>query len=70
MATHPLPLDVEQGRWRWASAAADSGGLGDGGSREERGKGEEKKEIRSPYLARARVERGGGFTRAGGGGWR
>ena len=49
---------------------ADSGGLGDGGGREERGKGEEKKEIRSPYLARARVERGGGFTRAGGGGWR
>ena len=43
---------------------------GVGGGREERGKGEEKKEIRSPYLARARVERGGGFTRAGGGGWR
>ena len=55
-ATHPLPPIAEQGRWRWASAAADSGSLGDGGDRGEKGKGEEREEIRSPYLTRAMVE--------------
>jgi hypothetical protein len=48
----------------------DSGSLGDGGDRGERGKGEGREELRFPYLARAMVERGGGFTRAGGGGAR
>ena len=37
-------------------AAADSGGLGAGGDREEREKGGGRREIRFPYLARAMVE--------------
>ena len=49
---------------------ADSVVLADGGDREEREKGGGRMEIRFPYLARAMVERGGGFTRAGGGGAR
>ena len=34
----------------------DSGRLGDGGDRGERGKGEGREELRFPYLARAMVE--------------
>ena len=34
----------------------DSGSLGDGGDRGERGKGEEREELRFPYLTRAMVE--------------
>jgi hypothetical protein len=70
MAIHPLPPIAKQGRGAGPPAAANPGSLGDGGDRGEREKGEGREELRFPYLARAMVERGGGFTRAGGGGAR
>jgi len=48
----------------------DSGALGDGGGREEKGKREGTERVRLPFLPRAGVERGGRSTRAGGGGAR
>ena len=46
----------------------DSGALGDGGGREEKGKREGTERVRFPLLPRAGVERRGGATGAGGGG--
>jgi len=60
----------KQRRGGEAPAPADSGGPGLGGGREWGEKGGEEEEFRFPYLARAGVERGGGATRAGGGGRR
>ena len=62
------PREIEQERG--GSAPADSGGTGLGGGREWGEKGGEEEEVRFPYLARAGVERGGGATRADGGGRR
>jgi len=56
IATHPLPPDAEQRRRPRGVGGGQSGSLGDGGDRGERGKGEEREEIRSPYLTRAMVE--------------
>ena len=53
-------------RRRWP----DSGALGDGGGREEKGKREGTERVRFPLLPRAVVERGARSTRAGGGGAR
>ena len=35
IALHPLPLDAEQGRGRWAPAVALAGGPGHGGGRDQ-----------------------------------
>ena len=54
----PIPFLPSQSRGG-ASAhrrRPDSGSLGDGGDRGERGKGEGREELRFPYLARAMVE--------------
>ena len=48
----------------------DSGALGDGDGREEKGKKEGTERVRLPLLPRAGVECGGRSTRAGGGGAR
>ena len=53
-------------RRRWP----DSGALGDGGGREEKGKREGTERVRLPLLPRAGVEHGGRSTRAGDGGAR
>ena len=37
IALHPLPLDAEQGRGRWAPAVALAGGPGHGGGRDRAG---------------------------------
>ena len=42
MATHPLPPDVELGRWPRAAAAANPAALGLGGGR---GRGERGEEV-------------------------
>ena len=70
IALHPLPLDAEQGRERWAPAPALSGGQGHGGGRDQGKKREESEGVRFPTLARAVVERGVSTTGAGGGGRR
>ena len=41
IALHPLPLDAEQGRGRWAPAVALAGGPGHGGGRDQGEKREE-----------------------------
>ena len=45
IALHPLPLDAEQGRGRWAPAVALAGGPGHGGGRDQGEKGEEEEVV-------------------------
>ena len=68
IALHPLPLDAEQGRGRWAPAVALVGGPGHGGGRDQGEKGEGEEGVRFPYSPRAEVVCGGRATVAGGGG--
>ena len=68
---HPLPLDAEQERGRWAPAVALAGGPRHGGGRDQGEKGEGPAGDRIPPLIWAEAARGGVTTAAGGGGqWR
>ena len=73
IALHPLPLDAEQGRERWAPAVALAGGPGHGGGRDQGEKGEGDEGVRFPYSHQAEVVCGGraevaGYGRGGGAG--
>ena len=65
-----LPSTQNRGGALARQRRPDSGALGDGGGREEKGKREGTERVRFPLLPRAGVEHGGRPTRAGGGGAR